>query len=801
MNNHFIKTFVTHIKNNLISYLIGILGISIGIACISIVLLYSANEFGFNKMYSNHDKIFRIVLKDNKQDRMIVGTPALLYNLFTTQLEDTILTAQVGYIKDAKLIDSLGNISSIENVVSASPELFRMLSIKIRSGGQSNTLKDPGSIMVSEAFSRKYYPNQNLVGEIITLRIGEKDHVFAVKSIFKDFPVNSSFTPNVICNNTIKLDNLIASFDQQTVMDSWLLKSFITYIYIPFKTDLNLAEARLNRIINESFDNKYSVKLQRFSDLYFESGEIAGGKHGNKQIIYTVLAIGILVLVIGVINYIILSMAQSAKRSKEYGVRQILGAQDFQLRVQITLESIILICASLPIAFLIFKFLLPIISNFLNVDLGLFLKQNPIFYLYSVLVTIITGLIIGFFISLNITRVTIKDLLSNQKLIHGKQRKVSIHYQLMILELIIFIGLANISINIYRQINYSKNIELGFSKVNLLKIYIEDDEFQGSNYRTYLNEIKRHPGIISVSGAAVSPGSDDEMILQAYNTSNSGDEGLRVSYIPVDYNFCSTLEIPVIDGRSFTDEYESNYDKKIIVNKAFIDYFLIKNPIGSNIWLDWFGQKINKEIIGVTDNFFMHSTREEIMPCIIELNPSLCYEYLVRYNVNNSKEIVHFLNEKWMEVSSSSNFHYNYFDQIIDKFYLKERKQNYLMNLFFLITIVLLVVGLYATSLHTLKQKQSHVGIMKVFGANNRHVFNLFIRDFILAIIIASFISIPIVKYVLSLWLQNFKYQINNTIWYLLLGPLLAIIVVFFTIIINAIKATKVNPVEVIKYE
>ncbi|MFO7829747.1 MAG: FtsX-like permease family protein [Bacteroidales bacterium] len=802
MKNHFIKTFIAQIRNNLITYLTGIIGISIGLACILIVLLYSMNELSFNKIHLNHEKIFRVILKDNKQNKMIAGTPALLYNLFAINLEKTVSTAQTGFINDSKLIDKEGNIITVKDVMSVSPELLEMFTIKIKDGNQKNISIDPGSIFISESFAKKVFADNYPIGELVTLRIGEEDYPLTIKSVFKDFPVNSSFTPNIICHSSIKLNNLISTFDKQFVMDSWFLKSFQTYIYIPFETDISIFEDRLTHIIKESLGRNfnYSVKLQRLSDLYFESGEIAGVKHGNKQLVYAAIGIGTLILVIGIINFIILSIAQSVKRSKEYGVRRIHGAQKSKLRDQIILESVILSCIALPFAYIILNLLLPVISNYLNTDLSLFLKQNRIFYIYSVLVTIITGLITGFFISLNINRIHIKDLIGNQKMIHGKQRKISIHYQLMILELIIFIGLANISINTFRQINFSKNIELGFSKDNLLKIYIEDDEFQELNYQNYLDEIKRHPGIVSVSGAAVSPGSDEELILQAYCNSKY-EESTRVNYTAVDYNFCSTMEIPILEGRSFTDENEFNFTNKVIVNKAFIDYFSIDDPIGSNIWLDWYGQKQNKEIIGVTDNFFFHSTREEIMPCVIELNPLLCYEYLVRYNPKNGKEVINFLNNKWMELSPSSVFHFEYFDHIIDRFYTKEKKLSALVNLFFFITIMLSIVGLYATSLYTLKQKQKHIGIMKVFGANKKNIFNLFTRDFLLAIIIASFISIPIVKYLLSIWLQNFKYQINNTIWHLLLGTLIAIIVVYLAIIINVIKSTRINPIEIINYE
>ncbi|MCF8228213.1 MAG: ABC transporter permease [Bacteroidales bacterium] len=787
MIKNYIKTALRNFSRNIMFSLINLVGLAVGLTASIFIFLYVFNEFNHDRFHENSDRIYRtnvIFRQQNSQSMGGTSTAAMGPDLLAEfpEIENML---RFSHPQSAFLAHE-GKTHELRQLSYADSSFFDVFTFKLIKGNEKNVLNEPYSLVLSESLAKQIFGDDDPVGEV--LRLNNK-HGFVVRGIVEDAPSNS----------TLQYDAL-ASFSTLYTYDDIYLSwdggyAYTTYILLRENSELSSVYEKLPPFLEKHINHKYK-KIGVELDMYFEALEDihlftkADGEGSNVAGLITFSAIALMILLIACVNFMNLSTARSAKRSREVGIRKVLGGTRRSLRWQFLTEALIMSFASAVLAMMLVELFLPSFNNIVGKNLSLYSSDNLVLLLGLFLLVILVGILSGSYPAFYLSSVKpVKVLKGGWFSPSGKTlfRNVLVVFQFCITTVLIISTIV-----IYRQLNHLNKTDLGYEKESIVYFPLLGDHAKES-VEVLKNELKAFPFVYAAGATSAMPG---------WNFTRNGyfpegyEEPVMINVLDVDEDFLETMDIEIAKGEGFSD-VSSLDDDQYLVNQAFVKEFGWKEPIGKEI-----ERNGKHKVIGVVKDFYFAPLYIEVLPLIITNEPWQGFEYLaLRMNMNDLQNSLSKIEEKWKSLVPGEPFVYEFMDSWIKKVYQRERNFGKLFLYFSILAILIACLGLLGLAAFMVEQRTREIGIRKVFGASSGNVVRLLSWDFSKLVIISNVIAWPVAWYIMQNWLERFAIRIPLSLWIFLFAGLLAFVLAFITVSYQSLRAANTNPAEVVKYE
>jgi putative ABC transport system permease protein len=784
MKKNHIKSFLKFLRKNKLFSFINLLGLSIAL-CVSFpILLYAVNELSYDRCHKNNDKIFRVITHSDGYDFKQTRTPYLLATTLKNEFPQIIKSTQTANVRHFQ-IENNNEFISIDGCTAATSDLMEMFTIPIvQSTGSSKLLNDRKSILLSQSLANELFGSEDILNNVLTCIINNKEETFTVTGVYKNIPENSTFHPTCLINSSWTLESVNAE-------TSWEMDNWETWIMLNKKNDAssinNSFASFVKKYSSENSDQTYS--LQSLKDVYLHSENILDSTaKGNLKNIHLFLSIAFIIILLASLNYILLSLTISGSRAKEIGIRKINGASISNLRSQRLSESILLSLLSTPFSLVLLYFSLPFTSKLFDTELML-IKQNAIFYILVFLgIPLLTGFFSGLYSAYYLSNLKTISILKPTNAIFTN--KTFFRTGIIIAELVIFCGFISSTLIIKSQHHYCLNENPGYKNEDRLFI---NTGYKFDNYLTYKNAISANPLIINVAGSMESFPSTG---CSSFPISNYKDPDVKVKVevLGIDYGFVETMGIGLKEGRSFSESFQTDREKAIILNESAVKKLEITDPIGKTF--DEF------QIIGIAKDFKLHGFYNAIPPVCIVLAPKEnINQIVVQYQHGRLNETVAYLKDEWKKLDIDKPFEFQTVADATLALYQKEENLVTIVSLATLFAFIISILGIFGLTLFIARTRTKEIGIRKVLGSSQQSIIYSFLKNNIIAVIIAGIISTPISYYFMNQWLSNFSYHISiNPVFYFI-SILIALVIVCITVITQSYYSANKNPVEALRFE
>ncbi|MGE5394730.1 MAG: ABC transporter permease [Candidatus Saccharibacteria bacterium] len=790
MFKNYLKTAFRFLKQNKVFAGINALGLSIALAASFIILLYVINELSYNRCHKNKAQVYKVLNCYVDFKSTFSGTPYILATALKEEFPQIKKAVRTRRINGLKLM--LNNeLINIPNAMGADSEIFDIFTLPMV-GNQSNKklLDDPNAIVLSRKQAEMFFSQQDPVGKEIRGFVNGHEQSFIIKGVFENIPVNSTFQAQCFLNNKWTLDDINVAFNVTDSNVSWDKDFWTTWLLLSPGVDPNVLQQQFHAFEKKHLGEKpmKNYSLQNLTDIYFGSAQVMNsGITGDMSNVRLFSAIAALIVLVAALNFIILSTAVSTGRAKEIGIRKTNGASINTIKIQLLFESVLLSVLVLPVALILAWIGLPYAGKLFQTKLDIILS-NVIYYclIYIVLVLFI-GLASGLYTSAYLSRLKVMDVLKNTA-ISGNKKQV-FRASLIVIQLVIFCSFLASTLIIRSQYLFALKKDLGYANKNILFVDFGDDF---KEYATYINSIKANPNIIQAGGTMHGLPMMGSMTMVFPNFQDNNQK-IAVEGMAIDYNFLKTMGMSVVEGRDFSEEFGSDMTQSVILNKTAVKQLSISNPVGNKIG--------NLVIIGVIDDFNLHSIRTDIPPLMITMTNRYINQVAIRYQPGTLNTLLPFLEKEWKKVAPDRPFNYSKIEEMIESLYSPEKNLSIIITIFAMFTLLIASFGLFGLTLFIARSRTKEIGIKKVFGSNSTTIIYSFIKQNLIMVFIATALSIPVTIYVMTRWLNNFSYHTTISWLFFAIAFIAAIIVVFSTVFIQSFRSSRINPVEALRYE
>ena len=787
---------IRHLRSDKINTLINIAGLVLGLAIVSVVIVFIMNEIGYNSCFAKKDNIYRVLNFSTSDNNTWANTPYIIGETLHDKFEEVDKSARLYNIGNIEIKKGEDFISE-PKMLCTEGSFADIFGLKLLNGSLTGFDQTDNKVLIGKELSKKYFGSDDPVGKILILRYSGKEYPVEVIAVYEDFPQNVTINASIIGSLNFGLHHLVANListgdmkiGEQTIKESWENGYFFTnYLLLKKSTNIESFEKKLKELGNEHSisTNNLSFSLQPLHDVYFGSGKLTdnnSGDQGNMPMLFILGSIGLLILIIACINYLNLTSAQAMTQTKALALRMVCGASRKSLIAQMILESSLVSLIALPFALQLAQIFLPMISHLLGKSYQLTFNYRSAISIGSlIIITVTTGALSGFLVSLKITSFRLTEAIKGNNMTSVKShsgRKIMVVFQIAV-----FTTLVSIMILVEKQVNYAFSKDLGFIKEGLIRVHVGDH-----NYKLFKQEIIKNPNILDVSGSLWLPPSVNKMNISIPKF-DEHDKMVSVYGIFVDFHFARTMGLKMLRGNDF-DELENN--SGVLINESAIKTLGLKEVLGEKIA---FGT-----VIGVVSDFNMYSIHEAVGPMIIGLNPSMVHEIAIRISTDNLPQTIAFLKESWKTTGGTTTFEFEFTNDILKKLYESDIRFSKVIGLMAFIAILIASLGLFGLSLLISRQKTKEIGIRKINGAKTFEVIKLLNNDFLMWVLIAFVISTPISWYVMHKWLENFAYKTGLSWWIFAVSGILALGITLLTVSWQSWRAATKNPVEALRYE
>jgi putative ABC transport system permease protein len=802
MFKNYLKSAWRSIVRNKAFSLINITGLSIGIAASILLFIVVQYELSYDTFQPNYDRIHRVVTQD-KFDKDITynsGIPVAALEALRADFPNLQFGALRSIYGSQITIPSAGNETSNKFVQETGifffePQLFNIFQYSWLAGSAS-VLNDPNNVVLDEKTATKYFGNwQQAMGKTITL---DNAIPLKVNGILKNVPANTDFPLQVL----VSYKTLKQHGEAYYHADNWNSTSsnFNIFALLPAATkaaDIDRALLQFSKkhysTLGNSIKNNF---LQPLNTVHFDRRFESLGDHvTSKATLLTLSLIGLFIILMACVNFINLSTALSVNRSREVGIRKVLGSNRAQLFAQLMSETAVIVCISVIVALGIAFFALPYIKHIASIQepLSLFTpKILSTIAITGIAITILAGLYPSFVIS----KYNPINALKN-KMGSANVRGVSLRRGLVVMQFTISQVLIIATVVAISQMNFISKAELGFNKEGVLVLRGNGDSTFQSKLAAFKQQLLQAPGIQSVSFNSDVPSSENTWSSNfAYN--NQPDEKFQVTLKFADADYINTFGLQLLAGRA---THESDTMREAMVNETLMKKLGVKNAsdiIGKSIRL---GRGQSYPIVGVIKDFKTNSLREEIKPLMISTKKNYYSITAIKLRTHQLAQTQAAVQKTWDRFYPEYAYTSSYFDEDIAEFYQQEEQLSLLYKIFAGLAIFISCLGLYGLVSFMTVQKTKEVGIRKVLGASITSLLQLFSKEFTVLIIISFIIAMPVAWYMMNTWLNNFIFKVPLSVWFFISAIVGSILIAWITVGYKAIKAALANPVKSLRSE
>jgi len=796
MFKNYFKIAFRNIQRNKIYSFINIAGLSLGLACAMLIILYVKDEVSFDRFHKNGNNIYRIasIMQFGGEEKKLGITGFLQGPRFTQNVSGIKSFVRLqGGRQDFKK----GTDIQSQDILYADSTFFSVFTFPLLSGNPVTCLTEPHTIVLTEDEAKKQFGTSDVLGKNILIREDSAFVPYKVTAVAKNCPQNSSIQFSALLpfkeTETDALNN-----------DNWFNFFLNTFVVLEPNANQHAIENQMQRFyvkdakgtfskMAEQFDlgkdaSMGSYFLQPFTAMHLSTELPADGlsKASNPVYSYILSGIALFILLIACINFINLTIARSMKRAKEIGIRKVVGGNRKQLIIQFLGESFVLCLIAFATAVALVKLILPVFNHLSNKALAIsYLFDTKLIAAYLVLF-VLTTLLAGFYPAFILSDFNPVKTLYSRFTLSGKNY---LQKALVVLQFTLSSFLIIATLIIYYQFNYLTTEKLGYDDSNL--VMVEKGGLRPTQAKLFREQLMKNPGILGVA-----PKNGGYSSTRAKVES---DSAIDFTYETIDESYLPLLKIPLVAGRNFSMDFPSDSSKAVLVNESFVKKAGWKNPLGQQVNFWYRNQKY--VVIGVVKDYHFQALSQKIGPQLFTMNGNDFGVVYIKIRPESATSSLAYIQKTFHALFPLAPFSYTFKNDENIKNYEAEAKWKQIMLYSAILTIFISCIGLFGLSVLSAEKRTKEIGIRKVLGASVQSVVTSLSLDFLKLVLIAMVIAIPLAWLAAGKWLQKYPYRIQMSWEIFAAGGLFVIIIALITVSFQAIKAAMANPVESLRTE
>jgi putative ABC transport system permease protein len=811
MFKNYLKIIIRILRRSRAFSLINIAGLAVGLACSLIITLYLHHELNFDRFHKNSDRIYRVcahIIQGSEPFRGAWTSPPLA-DALKEDFPEVEEVVRFSPWSSTYLIQTADKQYLERGVRFADGSFFDIFSFPLIAGDPQTALKEPLSVVLTRTASARYFGRENPLGKTLNFKDLDKD--FKVTGLMEDCPAQSH----------LQFDILVSlSSSRNAASKRWMQHNYFTYARLSSTADPRALEAKLPDFFIRHFGPQFTAEtgkdLKEYMDAegYYSSYVLEPLKKihlnagitdnlslkGSPSDLFIFGTIAFFTLIIACINFMNLSTARFAHRSKEVGIRKVLGSSRKQLIAQFLTESVGMSLFAFLLSLLAVYLFLPSFGRLVERKLSLAAVLEPAFALPMILILLAVGLFAGSYPSLFLSSFAPTDTIKGPASVRGRKH-LFFRRGLVVLQFGITFFVCLGTLVVYSQLRFFRNRDLGFDKDNILVIHRADA--LGAQGRAFKQALLARPGILAVSNSETMPGRHFDPTTHHLEGRDPTEEH-RLMTMYGDEDFLKVYGLELADGRYFDPRIDSDSTSAVVINESAAKAMGLTEPLGKRITKDWGGAKPGgfATIIGVLKDFHFASLHQTILPMIIRPMMDRWWNYTsVKLRTNDIPATLTFIEGEWKRNTGGQPFTYSFVDSDFDLLYKTESRASRLFGVFAGLGILVACLGLFGLLSFTAEQRTKEIGIRKILGASVAQVTALITKEVLVLVLLASLISAPLAYFVMHKWLQNFAYRISITGLMFAATALFLVLAALAAVAYRAVKSASANPSQSLRYE
>lgn len=778
---------------------INVFGLSIGMASCILIFIFIRYQMSFDEDFKNEDRIYRITTNWTAADGFSESqgvpkpAPAALRNDFEKEIEKVGAITQDGGIIKVKDDAGKERIKTMEDIFYAEPEFFQIMSFKWLKGNPIQSLSAPYTAVLSKDMATKLFGDWNkAIGK--TINYQNRDN-FTVTGILQEMPENSSFPLNIVVSYKTLLSH------KNEVFTNWGNTSSNEECYFLLKKGVSIEEVRnaLPRFSAKYFvkdaTSKEEISTQALTDIHYNDnlGNFANKTMPKKEL-YGLAIIGAFLLLTACINFINLATAQAVSRSKEVGVRKVMGSLRKQLIFQFLTETLTISVFALLVACVLTEVALPGMKSLFKENISFSIIQHPIIFIFMIALVIIVSFLAGFYPAMVMSGFSPALAIKNK--ITSNAGGLSLRKVLVVLQFTITIILIIGTLVVLKQMKYTREKPLGFNPSAIAMVGVRNDSLSLLKYQILKDRVSKIPGVLATSFCRNAPSSSNN------NESNFRYNGTEKANFQVntkiaDEHYFKTFGLTFVAGKGLS---RSDTIKEFVVNETTLRKLNVVN------FNDAIGKKLKmwgKEgtVVGVVKDFNNLSLHEPISPVVITTIKENYQNLAVKIDSKQIMSVMPQIEKIWNETYPENFYKSSFVDDDISQYYELERIMGVLFKVFACVIIFISFIGLFGLISFVATQRTKEVAIRKVLGASTVELVSMLNGSFLMMVFIANLAAWPLAYLFVSKWLSSFTYRIDLSIWPFIIAMVISMLITLVTVSIRSYKAAVTNTIDALKYE
>jgi len=782
MFKNYIKIAFRNLSKQKIFSLINIFGLTIGVTCALLIMLWIRYELSYDNFHKNLDNICRVV--GDYEGFRVPTTPGPMAAFLEESIPEIKITTR---FKGGSSNITYGETTIKIHGLNVEPAFFDVFTFPVIAGEAQKSLGEVGTMVLTETSANKLFGDEDPLGKMVKL---DNQWDAKITAIIKDVPKNSS--------EPLQFEYLapFRTYYFWREPDSWTASSdYQTWVKLVDNASPKITTQKMAELVKQHDPNtKQRWIFQPMKQIHLRPDTHRwDGPHGDIKYVIIFSLLAIVVISIACINFTNLTIAKSMARTKEIGVRKVVGASRKQLIIQFFTETILLTFISLCFAVIFTQLSLPWFNNITGNEYT-FQLFDRWFLITGVILFIIITALSGVYPALYLSSFQVIQILQNKVVSKHRRKYLSFRKILVVSQFMLSIIIIISTIIIFQQINYIHNKKLGFDKENLIYIAVPGN-YPDETYRSFKNSLKSNPNIISIGGSNQIP-TDTDMITSIIWNDKGEDKRETFAAFRVDEDFIDTYKIKLIQGRNFNKEITTDLTNAFIVNETALRAMNLEKPFETELKV-W---NISGRIIGVVKDFHFEHLKEKIEPLFFMM-VNQCSWMNIRFTPGNISNKIADADKILKQHYPGAPLRLRFMDQEISNLYDKENRMLKIFEYFAALAIIITALGLYGVISFIIVGKIKEVGVRKVLGASEFSIIKTISEEFIILIAIANIIAWPLAYLFMGEWLISFAYRINLTPIPFFVAGIMSFTIAFVTLGWKIFRAARSNPVEALKYE
>jgi putative ABC transport system permease protein len=779
MFRNYIKIAFRNIRRYKAYSIINIAGLTIGMACFILIFLWVYDELNYDGYHAHSDRLCRILLKkaDDPGDRGMPSTPYILPQILKDEYPEIVEVTRIRTRGYPSAVRS-GDITFYERqFFLTDPSFFSMFSYDFAAGDPKTVLTNPNSVVITQEAAHKYFSDEDPMGKILRWN---NTHDLEVTGIINKVPYNSHLQFDFMAS--------LQLYDSERLSSWW--REAAAYVLLQEGTSVKDVSQKIAGTIQRYHpEDDYIISLQPVKEAHLN---IAQGGRSDRMFVLIFALIAVMILAIACVNFMNITTARSGIRALEVGLRKVVGAKRADLIKQFLGESVFLSLISFFLAITLVDLFLPMFNGLQGKEMSLLGSGNMFIYLSLGLAAFVTGIIAGsypaFFLSAFQPANVLKKNIS-------RGRKGSLFRAILVVsQFSVSVMLIILTLVAYKQMQFIRNTELGFSQEQIVHIQVNDQLRDA--HKTFKERLLRDPRILNVTYASAPP----HFLFNVNDFEWEGmdtDKEVELNFLYVDHDYAETFDLEIVEGRDFSEDYPTDATEAYVVNESAVRFMGMTDPIGKQVVLA--GRE--GRIIGVVKDFNYKPLIFEITPMVMGIRPSWYYDLLIKINPGDIQGSLAYIEKVFSETSPAFPFEYQFLDEWFEMIYTPLTILNHIFSSFAFLAVFISCLGLFGLASLLLEQRKKEIGIRKVLGASTAGVMLLLSKRFMRIILVANVIAVPVAYFATRMFLNLFVYRTKLDAGMVVATVAFTFFVALLTISYQVIKTALANPVDSIRYE